>query len=94
MVLRQREGRRRGRCSLSSHDADLNDPTVQNMKQGILASIKLEESNEHSFNVLDLIWDRGDLRAGRRIRLSFMILALQQMMGLCFLSRMLSLYCR
>ena len=63
------------------HDAPLDDPAVQNMKQGILASIKLEESNEHAFNLLDLVWDRSDLRAGRRIRISFMILALQQMMG-------------
>ena len=65
------------------HDAPLDDPAVQNMKQGILASIKLEESNEHGFNLLDLVWDRSDLRAGRRIRISFMILALQQMMGWC-----------
>ncbi|KAH6682828.1 general substrate transporter [Halenospora varia] len=64
------------------HDAPLDDPAVQNMKQGILASIKLEESNEHKFNLLDLVWDRSDLRAGRRIRISFMVLALQQMMGI------------
>lgn len=63
------------------HDAPLDDPAVQNMKQGILASIKLEENNEKKFNLLDLIWDRSDLRAGRRIRISFMILSLQQMMG-------------
>ena len=63
------------------HDAPLGNPAVQNMKQGILASIKLEESNETKFNLLDLVWDRSDLRAGRRIRISFMILALQQMMG-------------
>ncbi|PVH77658.1 general substrate transporter [Cadophora sp. DSE1049] len=64
------------------HDAPLDNPAVQNMKQGILASIKLEESNETKFNLLDLLWDRSDLRAGRRIRISFMILALQQMMGI------------
>jgi hypothetical protein len=64
------------------HDAPLDDPAVQNMKQGILASIKLEEVKENGFQLLDLIWDRSDLRSGRRIRISFMILSLQQMMGL------------
>lgn len=63
------------------YDAPLDAPAVQNVKQGILASIKLEESNEAKFSLLDLVWDRSDLRAGRRIRISFMILALQQMMG-------------
>ncbi|KAG4441943.1 hypothetical protein IFR05_002562 [Cadophora sp. M221] len=64
------------------YDAPLDAPAVQNVKQGILASIKLEESNEGKFSLLDLVWDRSDLRAGRRIRISFMILALQQMMGI------------
>ncbi|KAH8587092.1 general substrate transporter, partial [Bisporella sp. PMI_857] len=64
------------------YDAPLDDPAVQNMKQGILASIKLEEVKENGFQLLDLIWDRSDLRSGRRIRISFMILSLQQMMGL------------
>lgn len=51
------------------------------MKESILASIKLEESDERQFRILDLIWDRTNLRAGRRIRISFLILAIQQMMG-------------
>jgi hypothetical protein len=63
------------------HDAPLDDPAVQNMKQSILASIELEYSNKQDFKLLDLLWDRSDLRGGRRIRISFMILALQQMMG-------------
>jgi hypothetical protein len=52
------------------------------MRDEILASIKLEDEDEHKFNPLDLFWDRSDLRAGRRIRISFMILSLQQMMGM------------
>lgn len=69
-------------------DAPIDDPAVQNMKQGILASIKLEDDNENAFRIFDLIWDRSDLRSGRRIRISFMILALQQMMGSCNPPRM------
>ncbi|OBT91768.2 hypothetical protein VE01_09325 [Pseudogymnoascus verrucosus] len=60
----------------------INDPAVQSTKQDIISSIKLEEDNNSDFNILDLIWDRSYLRAGRRIRISFMILALQQMMGI------------
>ncbi|KFZ10526.1 hypothetical protein V502_08077 [Pseudogymnoascus sp. VKM F-4520 (FW-2644)] len=63
-------------------DADIDDLAVQNTKQDIISSIKLEEDNKSDFNLLDLIWDRSYLRAGRRIRISFMILALQQMMGI------------
>lgn len=62
-------------------DAEIDDPAVQSTKQDIISSIKLEEDNKSDFNILDLIWDRSYLRAGRRIRISFMILALQQMMG-------------
>jgi len=63
------------------HDRPIDDPAVQDMKTEILASIKLEDEDEHKFNILDLIWDRSDLRAGRRIRISFLILSIQQMMG-------------
>jgi len=63
------------------HDRPLDDPQVQAMINEILAAIKLEDQDEHKFNPLDLIWDRSDLRAGKRIRISFMILSLQQMMG-------------
>lgn len=66
-------------CNL--YDAELDDPRVQEMKQSILASIQLEQQDENHFRLLDLIWDRSGLRAGRRIRISFMILSIQQMMG-------------
>lgn len=64
------------------HDCPLSDPAVQQMRQEILDSIKLEEEQSNQFRVWDLFWDRSDLKAGRRIRIAFMILALQQMMGM------------
>lgn len=75
---REREG---DSILMRLHDAPLEHSAVQNMREGILASIKLEEVDKNSFRLLDLFWDRSDLRAGRRIRISFMILSLQQMMG-------------
>lgn len=63
-------------------DAPIDDPRVHHMRESILASIALEESSkERGFHILDLVWDRSDLRVGRRIRISFLILAIQQMMG-------------
>ena len=67
-------------CSLL--DADVDDARVQEMKQSILASIRLEEQDERGFRIMDLIWDTSDLKVGRRIRISFLVLALQQMMGM------------
>ena len=63
------------------HDLPIDDPAVQDMKSEILASIALEEEEHNKFSLLSLVWDNTDLRAGRRIRISFMILSLQQMMG-------------
>ncbi|UPK94714.1 hypothetical protein LCI18_005649 [Fusarium solani-melongenae] len=63
-------------------DAEVHDERVQNMKSSILTSIAFESENDKGFNLLDLIWDRSDLRVGRRIRISFLILAIQQMMGI------------
>lgn len=62
-------------------DRPVEDPHVQGMKQEILASIELEAEEKNKFNLLDLIWDRSELRVGRRIRVAFLILAMQQMMG-------------
>jgi MFS family permease len=62
-------------------DRPIEDPRVQGMKSEIMASIQLEAEEENKFNFLDLIWDRSDLRAGRRIRIAFLILSIQQMMG-------------
>ena len=63
------------------HDAPLHDQAVQDMRLEIMASIALEEEEHNKFSLLSLVWDNTDLRAGRRIRISFMILSLQQMMG-------------
>lgn len=62
-------------------DAQVDDVRVQEIKQSILASILLEQQEENGFRVKDLFWDTSDLRVGRRIRISFLILAIQQMMG-------------
>lgn len=64
-------------------DAEIDDERVQNMKNSIQTSIAFESQDERGFNFLDLVWDRSDLRVGRRIRISFLILAIQQMMGTC-----------
>jgi hypothetical protein len=63
-------------------DAEIHDERVQDMKSSILTNIAFESQNERGFNLLDLVWDRSDLRVGRRIRISFLILAIQQMMGM------------
>ncbi|KAH6632880.1 general substrate transporter [Boeremia exigua] len=63
-------------------DADINDARVQETKQAILASVLLEQQEENGFRIMDLFWDTSDLRVGRRIRISFLILAIQQMMGI------------
>jgi MFS family permease len=62
-------------------DRPLEDHRVQGMRSEIMASIQLEAEEDNKFNFLDLIWDRSDLKAGRRIRISFLILSIQQMMG-------------
>ena len=64
------------------HDLPLEHEKVQEMKSEILASIKFEEEEKNKFRLLDLIWDRSEIRAGRRIRIAFMILSIQQMMGI------------
>ena len=74
----------------SLHDKPLEHPDVQHMKDEILASIELEETSEAKFNVLDLIWDRSDIRAGRRIRVAYLVLAIQQLMGIKYVAVFLS----
>ncbi|KAF5636946.1 sugar transporter STL1 [Fusarium sp. NRRL 25303] len=63
-------------------DAEIHDERVQSVKSSILTNIAFESQNEKGFNLLDLFWDSSDLRVGRRIRISFLILAIQQMMGI------------
>ncbi|KAH7092233.1 putative sugar transporter STL1 [Paraphoma chrysanthemicola] len=66
------------------HDKALEHPDVQQMKQEIMNTIKLEtESEEHEkFSVWTLFWDNTDLKVGRRIRIAFLVLSIQQMMGI------------
>ncbi|KAH8801794.1 hypothetical protein F5884DRAFT_862482 [Xylogone sp. PMI_703] len=45
-------------------------------------SLELEEHAENALTLKSLIWDTTELRVGRWIRISFMILSLQQMMGI------------
>lgn len=64
------------------HDKPLEHPDVQHQKDEILAAIEFEENAKVKFNPLDLIWDRSDIRAGRRIRVAYLVLAIQQLMGI------------
>jgi hypothetical protein len=61
----------------------LDHPDVQQMKQEIMSTIKLENESEEDkkFSILTLFWDNTDLRVGRRIRIAFLVLSIQQMMG-------------
>jgi hypothetical protein len=51
-----------------------------------MRSIELETDAEEGtkFNLWTLFWDNTDLRVGRRIRISFLVLSIQQMMGMQF----------
>jgi hypothetical protein len=63
------------------HDLPFDHPEVQSQRSEILATLKVEEEEENKFSILHLFWDTTDLKAGRRIRISFLILSIQQMMG-------------
>lgn len=68
------------------HDKPLEHESVQRMKAEIMTTLKLESEEENKFNVWGLFWDTSDLRAGRRIRISFLVLSIQQMMGKLLIS--------
>lgn len=63
------------------HDLPLDHSEVQQQRKEILTSIELEEHEENRLSLKTLIWDNTELRVGRRIRISFLILSIQQMMG-------------
>ena len=48
----------------------------------IMQNIQLEAEQENRLSWLSLVWDNTPLRVGRRIRISFIILSIQQMMGI------------
>lgn len=64
------------------HAQSIEHPDVQAQKLEIMRAIKLEEQNENKFRYLDLIWDRSELRAGRRIRIAYLLMVFQNMMGM------------
>lgn len=67
------------------HDKPLEHPEVQLQRKEILDSIELEEHEENKLSLKTLVWDNTELRVGRRIRISFLILSIQQMMGMSLL---------
>ncbi|CAN9172310.1 unnamed protein product [Alternaria alternata] len=64
------------------HNKPLDHSDVYRMKHEIMRSIELETDAEEGtkFNLWTLFWDNTDLRVGRRIRISFLVLSIQQMM--------------
>ena len=62
-------------------DKDIEHPEVQAIRHDIMSTIELESEEQNKFDIWGLFWDHSDLRVGRRIRISFMLLSLQQMMG-------------
>lgn len=62
------------------HGLPLDSEPVQTQKQEIMETIALESSHA-KINLLDLVWDRSRLKTGRRLRIAFLILAIQQNMG-------------
>ena len=64
------------------HDLPLEHPKVQAQKEEIIHAIELENLETSKFKVLELLWDNSDLHAGRRIRIAFLLLFLQQLMGI------------
>lgn len=63
------------------HDRPILDADVQNMRNSIMSSLRFETEETSKLNLLDLFWDRSKLRVGRRLRIAFLILSVQQMMG-------------
>lgn len=63
------------------HNRPIDSEIVQIQRQEIISVVELEKDLA-SLNPLALIWDTTELKAGRRIRISFLILAIQQMMGI------------
>lgn len=62
------------------HALPIDHENVQTQRAEILEAIKLEETQD-KFNPVTLIWDNTKLRSGRRIRIGFLVLVFQQMMG-------------
>jgi hypothetical protein len=63
------------------HDLPLDHPNVQVQREEITLAIELENLESSKFKLSELVWDNSDLHAGRRIRIAFLLLFLQQLMG-------------
>lgn len=63
------------------HDLPIEHENVREQKKEIMNSIELEEHEENKLSFTSLVWDKTELRVGRRIRIAFLILSFQQMMG-------------
>lgn len=63
------------------HDLPIDDEHVKAQRAQIFQAIEIE-SAQKPFNPLTLIWDNTELQAGRRLRTAFMVLAIQQLMGI------------
>lgn len=59
----------------------VNADLVQEQKRSILDTIELE-TGEGKIRFVDWFWDRSRLQSARRIRTSFLILSIQQNMGI------------
>jgi hypothetical protein len=57
-------------------------PAIRQIRDEIFHSIQIEAEEENRLSLISLIWDNTPLRVGRRVRISFMILSIQQMMGI------------
>ena len=62
------------------HDLPLEHEAVQAQRQEVLDSIKDDEDTH--FNVWLLFWDNTESQVGRRLRTSFLILFVQQFLGI------------
>jgi hypothetical protein len=63
------------------HGLPLNHINVQQQKKDIITSLELESGEENKLSLISIFWDNTELRVGHRIRIAFIILSLQQMMG-------------
>lgn len=63
------------------HDLPLEAEPVQHVRQEIFDVIQLE-GGDNKLNLLDIFWDRSRQKFGRRLRISFLVLAIQQNMGI------------
>ncbi|KAJ5778110.1 hypothetical protein N7520_001356 [Penicillium odoratum] len=55
---------------------------IRVIKASIMENFEVEEEPRNRLTLLSLIWDNTPLRVGRRVRISFIILAIQQSMGI------------